>query len=209
MKITVPAAMTAIALGLAACAHPDGLAGVGQPLTLPDGHSSEWLISGGVCADPQCWTEDRVTAGVHTYYRGGRLVSDVHDMRPVTAPAAGYALAQMALPAAIQGGATVGAGVIVSRGIMQAGAWQGEGAAASGKYIGQGIANGDKAIGQGVASAKPPVINATNVNTNTVSAVSSSTSAASAAASAKASAAQSQGQSQLQGIRLDPPNDEP
>lgn len=151
---------------LAGCAKEVPLHYVGQPVLLPDGHSSEVLLAGGTPADPQHWTQDMVTAGVHTYYRGGVLVSDVHDMRPVTAPGAGYALAQMAIPAAIQGGATFGAGIVVSHGIMQAGAWQGEGAAAAGKAVGQGIANGDKALGQGYAAAKPPIATSTTVNNN-------------------------------------------
>ena len=90
---------------LSACGGEVPLHMVGQPMLLPDGHSSEALISGGVCADPQCFSQDTVTAGVHTFYRGQRLVSQVHDMRPVTAPSGGFAVAGLIVPAAIEGGA--------------------------------------------------------------------------------------------------------
>lgn len=179
---------------LSACAQDQPLHYVGTPLLLPDGHSSEGLLAGGVCADPKCWTQDTVTGGVHTYYRGGVLVSDVHDLRPVTAPAAGYAFAQMAVPAAVNAAGSVGAGALVAHSVQMAGAYQAE-----------GTYKGDVAIGHGLAAAKPPV----NINTNTVTASSKSTS--SAASTASATAAQMQMQTQLQGIavRLDPPNDQP
>lgn len=192
------------AAALSACAQDQPLHYVGTPLLLPDGHSSEGLLAGGVCADPKCWTQDTVTGGVHTYYRGGVLVSDVHDLRPVTAPAAGYAFAQMAVPAAVNAAGSVGAGALVAHSVQMAGAYQAE-----------GTYKGDIAIGHGLASAKPPVVNVANGNSistsvnNSLSAVSSSRSSASATARAQQSQMQMQTQRQGIAVRLDPPNDQP
>lgn len=213
--ITIPAAMTAISLVLAGCVNPMPLS-VGRPALLPDGHSTLALAAGSVCTT-DCWHGVTVAGVVRSHWVNGQYVSEPQDFRPVTTPAPGLDLANMIVPAAIQGGATFGAGVVVAHGIEQAGAWQAQGTAASGKAVGQGIAKGDSAIGSGVAqsgaaigrgyaAAKPPVITNTNVNTfantNALSAVSSSKSAAAANASASARATQSQSQLQAQGFFL-------
>lgn len=204
--ITIPAAFTAITLALGGCYSPQPLS-VGSPALLPDGHSTLALAAGSVCTT-DCWHGVTVAGVVRSHWVNGQYVSEPQDFRPVTTPAPGLDLAEMIVPAAIQGGATFGAGVVVAHGIEQGGAWQAEGTAASGKYIGQGIANGDRAIGQGYAAAKPPVNVNTNANvfansntlsnTNTLSAMSSSRSSASATARAQ----QSQGQTQIQGLFL-------
>lgn len=203
---------TAIGLSLvvlSGCYSPQQLS-VGAPALLPDGHSTLALASGSVCTT-DCWHGVTVAGVVRSHWVNGAFVSEPQDFRPVTTPAPGLDLANLIVPPAVQAAGFVGGSVLESHAIMQAGAWQGEGAAAAGKAIGQGISSGDKAIGQGVASAKPPIINATNVNTNTLSNTNmlSASSSSKSAASAKASAAQSQDQLQIQGIRLDPPNDEP
>lgn len=194
------------AVALAGCANPNPFS-VGRPVTLPDGHSTAALASGSICTT-DCWHEVTVAGVVHSHYKNGQYVSDLQDFHAVTAPAPGLDLANMVVPSVIEGGATLGAGVMVRQGLEQAGAWEAEGTAASGKYVGQGIASSGKAVGQGYASAKPPVI--TNINTNTfansntlsntnmLSAVSSSRSSASATARAQ----QSQGQTQIQGLFL-------
>lgn len=211
---------TAIALSLVAlsgCYSPQPLS-VSTPALLPDGHSTLALASGSVCTT-DCWHGVTVAGVVRSHWVNGVYVSEPQDFRPISTPAPGLDLAEIIVPPVIQGGATVGAGLLVSRGIMQAGAWEGEGAAASGKAIGQGVATGDKSLGQGVAAAKPSVNTNTNVNTPVATAVSASTSTSSANASSHISAVQQnvnnnnnlhqtqqQSQLQLQGFFLNGQN---
>lgn len=195
---------TAIILSLvtlSGCYSPQPLT-VGAPALLPDGHSTLALASGSVCTT-DCWHGVTVAGVVRSHWVNGTYVSEPQDFRPTSTPAPGLDLANLIVPAAIQGAGFVGGSLLESHAIEQAGAWEGEGAAASGKAIGQGIANGDKSLGAGVASAKPPVNVNTNTNvfansntlnnTNTLSSMASAKSSASASASAKQSQGQAQG----------------
>jgi hypothetical protein len=127
--------------------------------SLPDG-SQVSLIMGGTGADPQN-TQQRMDGGyVHTYWLNGKLHSDF-DSRPTVSPALGLEAAQIIVPPLIEGGATVGAGVLVDSGLQNAARIGAYGNYESALANAAGTVKGDAEIAKGLAAQKPPVINAT------------------------------------------------